>query len=99
MTVVAIFLITAGTGFLGVSALGLIRLPDFYTRAHVVGKSETLGIMLVVLGLIVHAGLGPVTLRLVFVLAFAMIANPTAIHALARAARRSALEPWTRSAP
>lgn len=99
MTVVAVVLITAGTFFLGVSTLGVIRFPDFYTRAHVVGKSETLGIMLVVGGLVAHEAPSPATLRLLFVLVFAMIANPTAIHALARAARRTGVEPWTRSGP
>lgn len=99
MTAIAIALITAGVVFLGVSVVGIIRLPDFYTRTHVVGKSETFGVMLVVAGLIAHHGVGPVTLRLVFVLAFAMIANPTATHALARAARRTGLQPWTREQP
>jgi multicomponent Na+:H+ antiporter subunit G len=97
VTVVAVVLIGAGTFFLGVSALGVIRFPDFYTRAHVVGKSETLGVMLVVAGLMAHEGAGPATLRLLFVLVFAMIANPTAIHALARAAQRTGVEPWRRS--
>jgi multicomponent Na+:H+ antiporter subunit G len=97
MTAVAVILLAAGTFFLGVSALGVLRFPDFYSRAHVVGKSETLGIMLVVAGLIAHEGPGPATLRLVFVLVFAMIANPTAIHALARAAHRTGVRPWTRS--
>ena len=96
MTAIAVVLITAGTVFLGVSALGVLRFPDFYTRAHVVGKSETLGIMLVIAGLVAHEGLGPATPRLVIVLVFALIANPTAIHALARAAHQTAVEPWTR---
>lgn len=96
MTAVAVVLVGAGTFFLGVSALGVLRFPDFYTRAHVVGKSETLGIMLVIAGLIVHEGLSPATPRLVIVLVFALIANPTAIHALARAAHHTAVEPWTR---
>ena len=96
MTVVAVVLIASGTFFLGVTALGVVRFPDFYTRAHVVGKSETLGIMLVVGGLIALEAPGRATLPLVFVLAFALIANPTAIHALARAARRTGVEPWTK---
>jgi multicomponent Na+:H+ antiporter subunit G len=99
VTAVAVALISLGTFLLGVSALGVVRFPDFYTRAHAIGKSETLGIMLVVAGLIALEAPGPATLRLVFVLVFALIANPTAIHAIARAAKRTGVEPWTGERP
>lgn len=84
-TVVAIVLISAGVGFLAISALGLLRLPTFYSRAHAVGKSETVGAMLVIAGLAVEHGLAHGTPKLVLILVFAFIANPTAVHALARA--------------
>lgn len=96
MTVLAAALITAGTFFLAVSVVGLLRLPDFYTRAHAAAKSETLGILLVFGGLLVHNGFAPGSLRLVLVFAFSLAANPTAIHALARAARHSGVEAWTK---
>jgi hypothetical protein len=51
MIVVSTILISLGMFFLTVSALGLVRLPDLYTRAHAVAKSETLGLMLVFVGL------------------------------------------------
>jgi multicomponent Na+:H+ antiporter subunit G len=86
VTVIGFALISVGLFFLGVSAFGLIRFPDFYTRAHVVAKSETLGVILIVLGVIVHHGAGSGSLRLVFLVGFALVANATAIHALARAA-------------
>jgi multicomponent Na+:H+ antiporter subunit G len=85
MTVVAVVLIASGLFFLAVSAWGLVRFPDFYTRAHVVAKSETFGIVLVIAGVIVHHEFGEGTTRLVLLLLFSAIANPTAIHALARA--------------
>jgi multicomponent Na+:H+ antiporter subunit G len=88
VTVLAVVLVTSGLFFLTVSAFGLLRFPDFYTRAHVVAKSETLGIMLVMGGLMAHHRLGSGTWRLGMLLVFALVANPTAIHALARAARR-----------
>jgi multicomponent Na+:H+ antiporter subunit G len=99
VTVIAVVLITSGAAFLAVSAVGLVRFPDFYTRAHAVAKSETLGILLVVAGLMVHHGLGPGAGRLVLVLVFALVANPTAMHALARSADRSGLVPWTKAGP
>jgi multicomponent Na+:H+ antiporter subunit G len=96
MSIVVYVLVTAGILFLAISALGLFRLPDLYTRGHAVAKSETLGLLLIFGGLFFHPALSPeAAIRLVFVLAFALIANPTAVHALIRAARRSGQQPWT----
>ncbi len=96
MSIVAIVLIAAGLVFLAVSALGLFRLPDLYTRGHAVAKSETLGLLLIFGGLFFHPALTPdAAVRLLMVLVFALIANPTAVHALIRAARRSGRRPWT----
>ena len=94
--VIAIILIVAGVFFLTVSALGLLRFPDFYSRTHAVGKSETLGSILVLSGLAVYNGLELSTVKILFILLFVLIANPTATHAIARAALRTGLQPWTR---
>jgi multicomponent Na+:H+ antiporter subunit G len=94
--IVAIILIAAGVFFLTVSVLGLLRFPDFYSRTHAVGKSETLGAILVLGGLAVYNGLQLSTVKILFILLFALIANPTATHAVARAALRTGLQPWTR---
>ncbi|MEE9366036.1 MAG: monovalent cation/H(+) antiporter subunit G [Dehalococcoidales bacterium] len=94
--VIAIILIAAGVFFLTVSVLGLLRFPDFYARTHAVGKSETLGAILVLGGLAVYNGLELSTVKILFILLFALIANPTATHAVARAALRTGLQPWTR---
>ena len=95
-TVIAIVLIVAGVFFLMVSAIGLLRLPDFYARTHAVGKSETLGSILVLGGLAVYNGWELGTLKILLILFFVLIANPTATHAIARAALRTGRQPWTR---
>ena len=95
--IVTIVLLVCGSFFLMVSSVGLIRLPDFYTRAHAVGKSDTLGVMLVLAGLAVYSGLNLTTFKLVIIILFVLIANPTATHAIARAALRFGLSPWTRT--
>jgi multicomponent Na+:H+ antiporter subunit G len=95
MIVVSTVLMLVGLFFLVVSAVGLDRLPEVYTRAHAVAKSETLGLLLVFSGLFFRPELdAPTAVRLVFVLIFSVIANPTAVHALVRAARRSGVQPW-----
>jgi multicomponent Na+:H+ antiporter subunit G len=95
MIVVSYVLMLVGLFFLVVSAVGLDRLPEVYTRAHAVAKSETLGLLLVFSGLFFRPELdAPTASRLVFVLVFSVIANPTAVHALVRAARRAGVQPW-----
>lgn len=93
--IVAMIFIIGGVFFLTVSAIGLLRLPDFYSRTHAVGKSETLGTMLVLIGLAIYNGLELTTLKVIFIIVFVLIANPTATHAVAQTALHCRLNPWT----
>lgn len=95
MIVVSTAFIVVGVVFIVVSAIGLLRLPEVYTRAHAVAKSETLGLLLVFLGLFFRPELDlGSAVRLLLIVAISVIANPTAVHALVRAARRAGVEPW-----
>lgn len=94
MTILAAILLVGGTVFLLVSCVGLLRLPDFYTRAHAVGKAETLGSILILVGLAVYNGAALSSLKLLLILAIIAVTNPTATHALTRAAMRSGLKIW-----
>ncbi|MBA7693948.1 hypothetical protein ES703_102548 [subsurface metagenome] len=64
--------------------------------SHFVRKSETLGTILLLSGLAVYNGWELSTLKILFIVVFVLIANPTATHAISRAAFRSGLQPWTR---
>jgi len=92
-------LLLGGLFFHAVAALGVARLPDFYTRLHAVSKAETLGVILTVGALIVSAGPSLLAAKLLLVAAFLFLANPTSTHAIARAALRTGLRPWRREAP
>lgn len=72
---------------------GLIKLPDMYTRLHGASLIDTLGIGLILAGLIFQAGLTLITAKLVLILMFVFFTSPTATHALARAALNGGLEP------
>lgn len=96
MTALVVSLLVAGIFFLGVSALGLQRLPDFYARTHAAGKTETLGAILLLGGMALHEGFGNASLKLVLVLLVVAMTNPAGIHALTRAAVCARLEIWTR---
>lgn len=100
MTVVSDVLVVLGIALFAVAVLGLLRLPDVFTRAHAVAKAETLGLALVVIGLAVRPGTGiDVLVRLVGLLGFAFVGNPTAVHAITRAARRADVRPWRAGDP
>lgn len=94
--VIAIILVVGGLFFLTVSAVGLLRFPDFYSRLHAVGKSETLGAILLLAGLAVYNGWELSTIKILLILVFVLIASPTATHAISQAALHSGLQPWTR---
>ena len=89
-------LMLIGVFFLIVSSIGLFRLPDFDARNHAVGKSETLGAILVISGLAIYNGVAVSSLKLLIVVVFVLLANPVATHAISRAAFRTGLKPWTR---
>ena len=82
-----------GSAFCIIGGIGLIRLPDFYSRIHGGGSTDTLGAGLVMLGLMLQAGWSLVTVKLVLIMLFLLLTSPVASHAIARAARHSGLEP------
>lgn len=87
-------LLAAGLFFILTAVIGILRLPDFFTRLHAIGKCETAGLSLSLLGLAVLAWDPAVTVKLVLVLFLVSLANPTATHALARAARKTGVQVW-----
>lgn len=93
--VVVIVLVVAGLFWLAVGGIGILRFPDFYSRLHPAGKADTFGATLLLLGLAVHSGFSLLTLKVLLIEVFILLANPAATHAIGRAAQRSGLVPWT----
>ena len=85
--------IAAGSIFVLIGGLGLLRLPDFYTRIHAAGITDTMGAWLIIIGLMFQAGWTLVTAKLVMLLFFLAATSPLASHALAKAAFLRGLEP------
>ncbi len=85
--------IVAGGFFCVVGALGLLRMPDFFTRMHAASVTDTLGAGLLLVGLMLQAGLTLVTVKLLFLAALIFFTSPTATHALAKAAVVRGLQP------
>lgn len=86
-------LFSVGAIVLVIGALGLIRLPDFWSRVHAAGMIDTLGSALILAGMILQAGLSLVTLKLLLIGIFLFIAGPTATHAIANAAWVAGIKP------
>lgn len=81
-------LVAAGCVLVFSSGVGLLRFPDFYTRTHAASLADAGGAGLLLLGLLVQADGWENAIRIVLVLVFMMLTGPTAVHALAQAARR-----------
>ena len=91
--------ILCGLFFMLVAAIGMIRLPDVFTRAHAVGLTDTLGAFFLLGGLALYEGLSAHTLRILIVLSLLYLLNPVIAHATIRAAYRAGLRPWMKRAP
>lgn len=87
-------LLIFGSLVLVTGAVGMIRLPDFYTRLHAASVIDTLGCMLIVFGLVLQAGFTIVAVKLVLIVVFVLFTSPAAAHALAKAALHGELRPW-----
>lgn len=87
--------LVSGAFFVIVGAVGVIRMPEFYTRLHAASVTETLGSILVIAGLVLLAGFSLVSVKLLMVLLFILFTSCTAVHALAKAAIHGAMMPET----
>jgi len=91
--IVAAFLIAAGCFFFVVGAVGVNRMPEVFTRLHAASVSDTAGVSLVLVGLMVLEGFSLVTAKLVFLFLLLLFTGPAVTHAIARAALKAGVKP------
>lgn len=94
--ILAALFMLGGAVFFVASAIGMVRLPDFYTRLHASGNSETLGCMLSFIGLMIYEGLTLTSLKMAVVFTIVFVANPIGTHILSKAAYKSGHKVWTK---
>jgi len=87
-----IFLI-GGAFFSIVGGIGIVRMPEFYSRLHGGGVTDTLGAALIIFGLMFQTGLTLATGKLVIILFFMLAVSPSSCHALAKSAVNQGLKP------
>jgi multicomponent Na+:H+ antiporter subunit G len=102
INILSVFCLLTGLIFFIGGAVGIMRMPDFYSRLHPAGKLDTLGIFTMVAGLVIynfhHLSLGVVLLsiKMCLIVFFVFLASPTATHSIVDAGMRAGLRPWTK---
>jgi len=103
LSVISAVLMVAGAFFFFTASIGMLRFPDFYTRMHAAGKGDTLGAFLMLSGMALYnlnAGFSLfaflVSVKIMLIAVFIFVANPTACHAITKAALDAGVTPWTK---
>ncbi len=102
MNILTIFFLITGLIFFTGGAVGIIRMPDFYSRLHPAGKLDTLGILAMVLGLVLftlhHITLETIiiSLKMLLIVFFVFLSSPTATHSIVDAGMRAGQRHWKR---
>jgi multicomponent Na+:H+ antiporter subunit G len=86
-------MILVGGAFGIIGGIGLLRFPDFFTRIHAAGITDTMCAPLIIGGLMLQSGLTLTTVKLFFLIVFLFLTSPTASHALAKAALHGGEKP------
>ena len=97
INIISITMICAGAFFMLSGSLGILRMPDFFTRLHPAGVTDSMGAPLVLLGIIVQFGFSLISVKILLLMALLLITNPTATHTLAQAALLGKLKPMVRN--
>ncbi len=90
--ILSVILMIGGLFFLSVGVVGLIRLPDTYTRLHATTKCDTMGAGLVLLALALQSDF-TIAAKLIIITVFIWVTNPTAAHVIGKAAWVSGFPP------
>ncbi len=93
LDVLSWILLLLGGGFVLVGGIGVIRMPDLYTRMHAASLTDTLGTLCILGGIGLQAGLTLASIKLAAIAIFLLLTGPTATYALANAALMSGVMP------
>ncbi|MDP6560382.1 MAG: monovalent cation/H(+) antiporter subunit G [Candidatus Binatia bacterium] len=99
LDILILVFLAGGSFFAFTGAVGILKMPDFYSRLHPAGKSDTLAQMLIIAGLLVHVFYSDsfdfrVGIKLFVIVVILFITSPTATHAITKAAHVDGLKPW-----
>ena len=92
--IISTMFLAAGSFIMITGTFGLLKFPDFYTRMHATGKCDTLGQILIIFGCMIYEGFTFITIKLLLVSAFYLLAGPSGCHALMKAAYVTGVPVW-----
>jgi len=95
LSILTVLFLLSGTAFMAIATVGLIRLPDLYTRMHGITKAGTLGIILVSISVAVHFGDLSVATRAVALIVFVLLTAPVSAHMIGRAGYLGEVALWS----
>lgn len=86
-------LLSIGGIFVFIGGIGALRMPNLYTRMHAASLTDTMGAILIIVGVILQAGASLAAIKLAAILLFLLLTSPTASNALASAAMLAGVRP------
>jgi len=95
LDILSFLLLIAGGIFVIIGSVGVLRFPDFYTRMHAAGITDTLGADFILLGLLFQAPDGITAVKLLLIVFFFLLTSPVATHSVAHAAYAGREAPLT----
>lgn len=96
INIISYICIGLGAFFMLTGAVGLLRMPDFFSRLHPAGMIDCMAAPLIFLGIILQEGFSFFSGKLILLVIFMLITGPTASHAIAKAAFLCGIKPYTR---
>lgn len=96
--ILSIALLLCGIALCGLSALGIVRMPDLYTRMQAAAKAGTLGVACIILATAFHFASLSVAVKVGMILVFIFLTSPAAAHLIARAAYFVEVPIWKQTA-
>jgi len=85
--------LSVGGFFVLVGGIGAVRMPDLYSRMHAASVTDSLGAIMVLVGIMLQAGFTLATIKLIAILLFLLLTSPTSSNALASAALLAGTKP------
>ncbi|MEM9625652.1 MAG: monovalent cation/H(+) antiporter subunit G [Pseudomonadota bacterium] len=99
LDIVTFVCLAAGVVSMLIGSYGLLKLPDMFARMHAAGMVDTLGLGLIMVGLIIQAGISLISFKLFLIIVFVLYTGPAVTHALAQAALSAGMKPMLHDDP
>jgi multicomponent Na+:H+ antiporter subunit G len=97
ITWISIILILTGTFFVAIAAIGVLRLPDLYTRMHAAAKAGAFGGSLILIATALLFGSWVIAIKVVLIILFFYASTPVAGHMIGRAGYLTGIRQWSRA--